>query len=116
MAQALESKGYRISRTKTEYIRCDFCTTISEDEDVSLLGQVVPKDTFCYLGSVLQRDGDIDEDVSHTIKAEWIKWRQASRVLCDKSATIVIKTSFKRRLNDKTWLEFRTFGRFSKNM
>jgi hypothetical protein len=33
-----------------------------EDGDVSLDGQVVPKkDTFRYLGSMLQKDGDIDE-------------------------------------------------------
>jgi hypothetical protein len=44
--QTLESKGFRISRTK----RCDFGTTISDDGDVSLRGQVVPKDTFRYLG------------------------------------------------------------------
>jgi hypothetical protein len=66
--QTLESKGFRISRTKTEYMRCDFGTTISEDGDVSLGGQVVPKDTFLYLGSMLHRDGDIDEDVSHRIE------------------------------------------------
>jgi hypothetical protein len=65
-------------------MRCDFGTTISEDGDVSLGGQVVPKDTFCYLGSMLQRDDDIDEDVSHRIKAGWMKWRQASGVLCNK--------------------------------
>ena len=52
---------------------------------MSLEGQVVPKnDTFRYLGSMLQRDGDIDADVSHRIKAGWIKWRQASGILCDK--------------------------------
>ena len=45
---------------------------------MSLEGQVVSKkDTFRYLGSMLQRDGDIDADVSHRIKAGWIKWRQA---------------------------------------
>jgi hypothetical protein len=83
--QTLESKGFRISRTKTEYMRCDFVTTISEDGDVSLRGQVVPKkDTFRYLGSMLQRDGDIDEDVKHRIKAGCMKWRQALGVLCDK--------------------------------
>jgi hypothetical protein len=66
-------------------MRCDFGTTISEDEDISLGGHVVPKkDIFLYLGSMLQRDGDIDEDVSHRIKAGWMKWRQASGVLCDK--------------------------------
>jgi hypothetical protein len=54
-------------------MRCDFGTTISEYEDVSLGVQVVPKDTFCYLGSMLHRDSDIDEDVSHRIKAGWMK-------------------------------------------
>jgi hypothetical protein len=37
-------------------------------------GQVVlKKDTFRYLGSMLQKDGDIDEDASHRIKADWLK-------------------------------------------
>ena len=41
-----------------------------EEEEVSLHGQVVPqKDTFQYLGSMLQKDEDIDEDVNHRIKA-----------------------------------------------
>ena len=80
----MDSKGFRLSRTKTEYMRYDFGTTTRE-EDISLEGRVVPrKDTFRYLGSILQRDGDIDEDVSHRIKAGWMKWRQASGVLCDK--------------------------------
>jgi hypothetical protein len=95
--QTLESKGFRISRTKTEYMRCDFGTTISEDGDISLGGQVVPKkDTFRYLGSMLQRDGDIDEDVSHRIKAGWMKWRQASGVLCDKRVPQKLKDKFYR--------------------
>ena len=39
-------------------MRCDFGTTTREEEDISLEGQVVPrKDTFRYLGSMLQRDG-----------------------------------------------------------
>ena len=63
--ETLESKGFTLSRTKTEYMRCDFDTTTREEEDINLEGQVVPrKDTFQYLGSMLQRDGDIDEDVS----------------------------------------------------
>ena len=66
-------------------MRCDFGTTTWEEKDISLEGQIVPrKDTFRYLGSMLQKDGDIDEDVSHRIKAGWMKWRQASGVLCDK--------------------------------
>jgi hypothetical protein len=60
-------------------------------------GQVVPKkDTFRYLGSMLQRDSDIDEDVSHRIKAGWMKWRQASGVLCDKRVPQKLKGKFYR--------------------
>jgi hypothetical protein len=45
-----------------------------EEGDVSLDGQVVAKkDTFRYLGSMLQKDGDIDEDVRHRISAGWLK-------------------------------------------
>ena len=47
--ETLESKGFRLSRTKTEYMRCDFGST-REEEDISLEGQVVPrKDIFRYL-------------------------------------------------------------------
>jgi hypothetical protein len=34
--QTLESKGFRLSRTKTEYMRCGFSTTRHEEEEVSL--------------------------------------------------------------------------------
>ena len=45
--QTLESEGLRLSRTKTEYMRCGFSTTRHEVKEVSLDGQVVPqKDTF----------------------------------------------------------------------
>jgi hypothetical protein len=77
-------------------MRCDFGTTISEDGDVSLGGQVVPKDTFHYLRSILQRDGDIDEDVSHRNKAGWMKWHQASGVLSDKRVPQKLKGRFYR--------------------
>jgi hypothetical protein len=66
----LELKGFRLSRTKTKYMRYDFSTTRHKEGDVSLDGQVVAKkDTFRYLGSMLQKDGDIDEDVRHRISA-----------------------------------------------
>ncbi|AQK73740.1 Retrovirus-related Pol polyprotein LINE-1 [Zea mays] len=72
--ETLEAKGFRLSRSKTEYMKCGFSAMGYEDGDVSLDGQVVPKkDTFRYLGSMLQKDGDIDEDVSHRIKAGWLK-------------------------------------------
>src|SRR5438105_1384279 len=71
----LESKGFRLNRTITTYMMCEFSATRQEERDVSLEGQVVPKkDSFRYLGSMLQKDGDIDEDVRHMIAAGWLKW------------------------------------------
>jgi hypothetical protein len=58
-----------LSRSITEYMKCDFSATMQEEGDVRLNDQVVPKkDIFRYLGSMLQKDGDIDEDLSHIIK------------------------------------------------
>ena len=53
---------------------CDFSASRHEGGDVSLCGQVVAqKDTFRYLGLMLQKDGDIDEDARHRISAGWLK-------------------------------------------
>jgi hypothetical protein len=40
-----------------------------EGGDVSLNAQVVLKNTFHYLGLIPNKDGDIDKDVNHRIKA-----------------------------------------------
>jgi hypothetical protein len=73
-------------------MKCDFSATTQEEEDARLDGQVVPKkDTFRYLGSMLQKNGDIVENVSHRIKGGWLKWRQASSVLCDPRVPLKLK-------------------------
>jgi hypothetical protein len=76
---------------------CDFSVTRHKEGAVSLDGQVVAKkDTFRYSGSMLQKDGDIDEDFRHRISAGWLKWRQASGVLCDKMVPKKLKGKFYR--------------------
>jgi hypothetical protein len=93
----LDAKCLRFSRYRTKYMKCDFSATTQEERDVRLDGQVVfKKDTFCYLGSMLQKDGDIDEDVSHRIKTGCLKWRQASGVLCDPRVPLKLKSKFYR--------------------
>jgi hypothetical protein len=58
---------------------------------------VVPKkDTFRYLRSMIQKNGDIDEDVRHRIKVGWLKWHQASGVLCDPRVPLKRKGKFYR--------------------
>jgi hypothetical protein len=75
-------------------MKCDFSATTQEEGDVRLDGQVVPKkDTFYYLGSMLQKNGDIDEDVSHRIKPGWLKWYRVSGILCDPRVPLKLKAN-----------------------
>ncbi|KAL3356212.1 hypothetical protein AABB24_017079 [Solanum stoloniferum] len=96
--RTLESKGFRLSRTKTEYLRCKFSDALDEaDGEVRLDTQIIPKkESFKYLGAVIQRSGDIDDDVTHRIGAAWMKWRLASGVLCDKKVPPKLKGKFYR--------------------
>nr|XP_009777771.1 PREDICTED: uncharacterized protein LOC104227254 [Nicotiana sylvestris] len=67
--QALESKDFKLSRTKTEYLECKFSVEPREAcMDVRLGSQVIAKrGSFKYLGSIIQGNGEIDEDVTHYI-------------------------------------------------
>jgi hypothetical protein len=61
-----------------------------------MLVQVVPrKDVFRYLESMLHRDENID-DVSHIIKAGWMKCHQACGVLYDKRVSQELRDKFYR--------------------
>ncbi|XP_060210213.1 uncharacterized protein LOC132637083 [Lycium barbarum] len=73
--QTLESKGFKLSRTKTEYLECKFSNGSQvENEDVQLDTQVIAKkESFKYLGSTIQGTGEIDDDVTHRIGAGWMK-------------------------------------------
>ncbi|XP_070043196.1 uncharacterized protein [Nicotiana tomentosiformis] len=66
---ALESKGFKLSRTNTEYLECKFSVDPGEvGVDVKLDSQVIPRrGSFKYLGSVIQGRREIDEDVTHRI-------------------------------------------------
>jgi len=66
----LESRGFKLSRSKTEYLRCGFSGVEVDSGEVTMDGVVVPRvDKFKYLGSMVEEGGDIDEDISHRIRA-----------------------------------------------
>jgi hypothetical protein len=44
--RTLEVKGFRLSMSKTEYMKCDFSITTQEEGDVRLDGQVYPRKTY----------------------------------------------------------------------
>ena len=85
--QTLESRGIRLSRAKTEYMECKFSKQKIRDYSiVTLDGQEIPMSShFKYLGSIIQKDGEIISDVKHRIQVGWLKWRSATGVLCDRN-------------------------------
>ncbi|XP_070056765.1 uncharacterized protein [Nicotiana tomentosiformis] len=93
--QVLESKSFKLSRMKTEYLECKFSAKPMEmGVDVRLGSQVVPSiGIFKYLGLVIQEGEEIDEDVTHRIGVGWMKWRLTSRILCDKRVPPILKAS-----------------------
>ncbi|XP_070002487.1 uncharacterized protein [Nicotiana sylvestris] len=99
---ALESKGFKLSRIKMEYLECKFSTEPWEvGVDVRLESRVIPsRGSFKYLGSIIQGGWEIDEDVIHRIGVEWMKWRLASRVLCDKRVPLILKEDESSRNED----------------
>ena len=96
--EALESKSFKISRIRTEYIDCNFnrhierakTTVRIEDHEIPLI------DSFHYLGSIISKDWEIDEDVEHRTKAGWLKWRLGSGVLCDQRMPTRLNETFYR--------------------
>ncbi|KAL6505091.1 hypothetical protein OROGR_024908 [Orobanche gracilis] len=62
-----------------------------------IVDHIVPlTDKFKYLGSVIHKEGDVEDDVTHRIKAGWLRWRATSRVLCDKKVPLKLKGKFYR--------------------
>ncbi|KAJ0170897.1 hypothetical protein K1T71_013669 [Dendrolimus kikuchii] len=89
--QALEGVGLKISRTKTEYLFCDFGGT-SSAVPLKLQSVTLPcNPEFKYLGSLLQNNCDIERDVRRRINVAWLKWRQVTGVTCDKLMPLKLK-------------------------
>ena len=70
----LESTGFRVSRSQTEYLHCCFSGREDRRGEATTKGMTIPKvEKFKYLGSTIQQNGDIDEDINQRIKSGWIK-------------------------------------------
>lgn len=47
-------------------------------------------------GSTIRNNGEIEDDVTNRINAGWLKWRNASGILCDKQKPTRLKWKFYR--------------------
>ncbi|KAK3533658.1 hypothetical protein QTP70_024032 [Hemibagrus guttatus] len=86
---ALERRGMKVSRSKTEYT----CVNEREgSETVRLQGEEVKKvQEFKYLGSTVQSNGECGKEVKKRVQAGWNGWRKVSGVLCDRKISARIK-------------------------
>ncbi|KAK3550935.1 hypothetical protein QTP70_010122 [Hemibagrus guttatus] len=86
---ALERRGMKVSRSKTEHV----CVNEREGSGtVRLQGEEVKKvQEFKYLGSTVQSNGECGKEVKKRVQAGWNGWRKVSGVLCDRKISVRIK-------------------------
>ncbi|KAK3563661.1 hypothetical protein QTP86_033506 [Hemibagrus guttatus] len=86
---ALERRGMKVSRSKTEYM----CVNEREGSGtVRLQGEEVKKvQEFKYLGSTVQSNGECGKEVKKRVQAGWNGWRKVLGVLCDQKISARIK-------------------------
>ncbi|KAK3522301.1 hypothetical protein QTP86_001943 [Hemibagrus guttatus] len=86
---ALERRGMKVSRSKTEYM----CVNEREGSGtVRLQGEEVKKvQEFKFLGSTVQSNGECGKEVKKRVQAGWNGWRKVSGVLCDRKISARIK-------------------------
>ncbi|KAK3511140.1 hypothetical protein QTP70_032093 [Hemibagrus guttatus] len=86
---ALERRGMKVSRSKTEYM----CVNEREGSGtVRLQGEEVKKaQEFKYLGSTVQSNGECGKEVKKRVQAGWNGWRKVSGVLCERKISARIK-------------------------
>ena len=90
----------RFSRTKTKGMRCEFEELERERQmDLEIDMEVIEEvEKFKYLGSVVQRDGNLDAEITNRIQSGWNKWRKCSSILCDKRIPVRLKSRIQRQV------------------
>ena len=87
---ALESRGLRINRKKTEYMT----TELDGDQQTTIKlggGNIKRVYKFKYLGSVMDNAGDMGKEINNRIQCGWNNWRKVSGVICDRKVPIRLK-------------------------
>ena len=63
--EALKSKGFKISLTKTKYTNCKFNGDVQRIENTVIIEaqEILQRYSFLYIGSIISKDGEIEEDI-----------------------------------------------------
>ena len=87
---ALESRGMKVNRKKTEYMRCDGQPDLGEE--LKMNGDQIKRvECFKYLGSTIEAEGGVEREVNNRIQSGWKSWREVSGVLCDRKMPVKLK-------------------------
>jgi len=71
-SHTLQSRDFKLSWSKTEYLRCGSSAVEVGSEEVTIRGVVITKvEKFKYVGSIIEMRGDVDNDSNHCIRVEW---------------------------------------------
>ena len=86
---ALERRGMKVSRSKTEYL----CINgRNDDEIVKMEDAKVPRvKEFKYLGSTVQESGGCEREVKKRVEAGWNGWKRVSGVMYDRRLPARVK-------------------------
>ena len=89
--EAMEVRGMRVSRQKTEYLKLR-AGDRQDEGTVAMQGEVVKQvEEFKYLGSTIQADGGIDKEIAKRIQAGWGAWKRITGVMCDRKVSGTVK-------------------------
>ena len=86
---ALERRGMKVSRSKTEYMCINGG---NDDETVKMKNTKVPRvKKFKYLGSTVQESGSCEREIKKRVQAGWNGWRRVSGVICNRKLPVRVK-------------------------
>ena len=86
---ALEGRGMKVSRSKTEYLCINGGNV---NETVKMEDTKVPRvKEFKYLGSTVQESGSCKREVKKRVQARWNGWRKVSGVIYNRRLPARVK-------------------------
>ena len=81
-----------MSRLKTKYLKCGFSGREDGGAEAIIYGVAMPRvERFKYLGLIIQKNGDIEEDIIDYIKWDSKNERMHLGVLCGKRILVGLK-------------------------
>ena len=99
--EAMEKRGMKVSRAKTEYMLCLNGTPLGSVHQSAQLPHVTE---FKYLGSTLQSDGGMSTEINKRTQCGWNNWRKTSGVLCDKRVPPHVKGKIHKMIDQPAML------------